>query len=78
VIGLYNASPRGLTIEYLAPFCTVEFHRLACPAQSPFKPGPGQKQGSIPRADKDYLRTLETENLSQMSQSLRALSTTVL
>jgi hypothetical protein len=37
VIDLYNASPRGLTIECFTPFCTLlEFHRLTRPAQSPF------------------------------------------
>ncbi len=77
VIGLYNASPRGLTLEYLAPFCTVEFHRLARPAQTPFKGGPEQKQGQIPRADKDYLRLLETQSLSEMSESLRKLTVDV-
>src|SRR6266702_6910467 len=77
VIGLYNASPRGLTLEYMAPFCTVEFHQLARPAQTPFKPGPEQKQGNIPRADKDYLRTLETQSLSDMSESLRKLTVDV-
>jgi deoxycytidine triphosphate deaminase len=77
VIGLYNASPRSLTLEYLAPFCTVEFHKLARPAQSPYKPGPEQKEGQIPRADKDYLRTLETQSLSEMSESLRNLTVDV-
>jgi deoxycytidine triphosphate deaminase len=77
VIGLYNASPRSLTLEYLAPFCTVEFHKLARPAQSPYKAGQEQKDGQIPRADKDYLRTLETQSLSDMSQSLRSLTVDV-
>jgi dCTP deaminase len=77
VIGLYNASPRSLTLEYAAPFCTVEFHKLARPSQSPYKPGSEQKEGQIPRADKDYLRTLETQSLSDMSQSLRNLTVDV-
>ncbi len=77
VIGLYNASPRGLTLEYLAPFCTVEFHKLARPVQSPYKPGQEQRQGEIPRADKDYLRTLETQSLSDLSESLRSLTVDV-
>jgi len=77
VIGLYNASPRSLTLEYLAPFCTVEFLRLARAAENPFKPGPEQKMGNIPRADKDYLRTLETQSLSEMSESLRKLTVDV-
>lgn len=77
VVGLYNASPRSLTLEYQAPFCTVEFHQLARPAQQPFVPGEEQKEGHIPRADKDYLRTLETQSLSEMAESLRNLTVTV-
>ena len=77
VVGLYNASPRGLTLEYLAPFCTVEFHKLARPVQTPFRSNDEQKQGHIPRADKDYLRTLETQSLSEMSESLRKLTVDV-
>jgi len=77
VIGLYNASPRSLTLEYLAPFCTVEFHRLVRPVERPFLPGQEQKEGKIPRADKDYLRTLETQSLSEMAESLRQLTQNV-
>lgn len=77
VIGLCNASPRSLTAEYLAPFWTVEFHRLARAVAKPFVPGEEQKEGNIPRADKDYLRTLETQSLSEMSRSLRELTMNV-
>lgn len=77
VIGLYNASPRSLTLEYLAPFCTVEFHQLAKPVERAFVSGSEQKDGQIPRADKDYLRTLETQSLSEMSESLRELTINV-
>jgi dCTP deaminase len=77
VIGLYNASPRTLILEYLEPFCTVEFHQLGRPVEKPFMPGPEQKEGRIPRVDKDYLRTLETQSLSEMSKSLRELSVNV-
>jgi deoxycytidine triphosphate deaminase len=74
VIGLYNASPRSLTLDYLAPFCTVEFHQLSQRVEKPFIPGDEQKAGQIPRADKDYLRTLETQSLSELGQSLRTLT----
>lgn len=74
VIGLYNASPRSLTLDYLAPFCTVEFHQLAHPVERPYVSGDEQKAGQIPRADKDYLRTLETQSLSELGQSLRTLT----
>jgi dCTP deaminase len=77
VIGMYNASPRSLTLEYLAPFCTVEFHQLAKPAQMPFVPSAEQKEGKIPRIDKGYLRTLETESLSELAQSIRQMTQNV-
>jgi len=77
VLGLFNASPRNLTLDYLAPFCTVEFHRLAGPVKKPYISGEEQKRGEIPRADKDYLRTLETQTLSEMSSSIRTLSISV-
>ncbi len=77
VVGLYNASPRSLTLEYLAPFCTVEFHHLSRAAEKPFTPGAEQRLGNIPRADKDYLRTLETQSLSEMSKNLRELTVDV-
>lgn len=77
VLGLYNASPRNLTLDYLAPFCTVEFHRLAGSVKRPYVSGDEQKRGEIPRADKDYLRTLETQTLSDISSNLRTLSISV-
>jgi len=77
VVGLYNASPRSITLDYLAPFCTVEFHQLSRAVEKPFISGDEQRQGYIPRADKDYLRTLETQSLSDMSESLRKLTVDV-
>jgi len=77
VVGIYNASPRSFTLDYLAPFCTVEFHRLTQPATKPYVSGEEQKRGEIPRADKDYLRTLETQTLSEMSAALRQMSINV-
>lgn len=77
VLGVYNASPRNLVLDYLTPFCTVEFHRLARPTEQVYKSGEEQKQGKIPVADKDYLRTLETQTLSEMSSAVRELSMNV-
>jgi len=77
VVGLYNASPRSITLDYLAPFCTVEFHQLSQAVERPFISGDEQRHGNIPRADKDYLRTLETQSLSEMSESLRKLTVAV-
>ena len=77
VVGIYNASPRGLTIDYEGPFCTIELHQLSVAATKPFMPGEEQKRGEIPRVDKDYLRTLEVESLTEMSQSMRELTRSV-
>lgn len=74
VLGLYNAAPRSLTLEYQATFCTVEFYRLAVEVKRPFQPGREQKEGQIPRADKDYLRTLEAQSLSELGRSLKTLT----
>lgn len=77
VIGVYNASPRSLTIDYASPFCTIELHQLNVSVTKPFVPGEEQKRGEIPRADKDYLRTLEVESLTEMSQALQELTRSV-
>jgi hypothetical protein len=42
-----------------------------------FIPGDEQRRGNIPRVDKDYLRTLETQSLSDISESLRKLTINV-
>ena len=55
----------------------MQFHQLSRPAKKPFVPGAEQKEERIPRADKDYLRTLETQSLSDMAESLRLLSVNV-
>ncbi|MGO8866129.1 MAG: dCTP deaminase domain-containing protein [Alphaproteobacteria bacterium] len=77
VIGGYNAAPRRLTLDYEAPFLTVEFHRLSHPATKRLKGGAEQRSGHIPRIDKDYLRTLETQSLSDVSEELRKLAVNV-
>jgi len=79
VIGGFNAAPRRLTLDYESPFVTVEFHKLAGRAvEQPFVPsGDEQKAGHIPRMDKDYLRTLETQSLSSVAEELRTLTENV-
>ena len=77
VLGMYNASPRNITLDYQSPICTVDFYGLAVPVSEPFITGDEQKAGLIPKVDKDYLRTLETQTLSEMSESVRQLSTSV-
>jgi dCTP deaminase len=77
VLGLYNASPRRITLDYQAPLCTVEFHRLSGPVQNPHPGHPDLKKGHIPEEDKAFLRTLETESLSELCQSVRTLAQSV-
>lgn len=74
VLGIYNAAPRQLVLDYLSPFCTVEFHRLAKPVEKPYVPKGEQLKGQIPQVDKDYLRTLETKSLSEVAESVRQLT----
>lgn len=77
VLGMYNASPRNLTLDYQSPIATVDFYGLAVPVSEPFLTSDEQKTGLIPQVDKDYLRTLETQTLSEMSESVRQLSASV-
>jgi len=77
VLGIYNASPRSITLDYQGSICTIDFYRLAAPASEGFQSGDEQREGMIPKVDKDYLRTLETETLSEMSESVRRLSENV-
>jgi hypothetical protein len=63
-----------MTLDHDATFSTVEFHRLSVAAENPYEPGQEQLLGRIPRMDKDYLRTIETETLSEVAESVRSLS----
>ena len=74
ILGLYNASPRNMVLEYAEPFCSVEFHRLQIPAATEYDTDPAQKAGHLPRIDKEYLRSLETETLSDIAEGMRTLT----
>lgn len=74
VLGMYNASPRSITLDYQSSICTVDFYSLAVPASKGFEASHEMKMGLIPKVDKDYLRALETQTLSEMSESVRQLS----
>ena len=52
----------------------MEFHRLVRPVDKPFVSGEEQQQGLLPRADKDYLRMLETQSLSDICGDLSRLA----
>lgn len=78
VIGGFNAAPRRLTLDYESPFLTVEFHRLAhAVGKQKIISGDELIKGQIPRIDKDYLRTLETQSLSDVAEELRNLASNV-
>lgn len=77
VLGLYNASPRKITIEHGDSFCTVEFHQLSTEVEKPYESSQEQKGGEIPRIDKDYLRTIETQSLSELADNMRTLTINV-
>jgi len=77
VIGGYNAAPRRLTLDYESPFVTIEFHRLTGRVDKPYISGDEQKRGLLPRIDKDYLRTLETQSLSDVTGELSNLAKNV-
>jgi dCTP deaminase len=77
VLGMYNASPRSITLDYQSTVCSIDFYSLAVPASQTFRTNEEQGSGTIPKMDKDYLRTLETSTLSEMSESVRHLSENV-
>ena len=79
VLGFCNLSPRSFTIEYQDPICTIEIHRLSREVEKPYPETrfAEQKQGKIPLADKDYLRTIETMSISDMTKAILMLSQNV-
>jgi dCTP deaminase len=76
VLGLANLSPRTITIDYMDQICTIEIHKLADNADRLYT-GPymkDQRQGKIPTADKDYLRTIETMSSAELTRALLSVS----
>lgn len=76
-LGVYNAAPREITLDYKDGFCTVEFHALSEPVDQPYESSKHQISDSIPPDDKHYLATLQTESLSSMNESIRQMSESV-
>lgn len=79
VLGLANLSPRSITLDYKDNLCAIEIHRLNRSAEKPYQ-GPfmaEQREGRIPLSDKDYLRTIETMSVSELTQALIDLSQNV-
>ncbi|MCK4275398.1 MAG: dCTP deaminase [Phycisphaerae bacterium] len=75
--GLYNASPRRITLDYDDGLCMVEFHKLSSPVDRPQTPIPELRQGKIPESDRDFLRSLETSSLSDLATNMKTLSQSV-
>jgi len=76
VLGLANLSPRTITIDYRDQICTIEIHKLAEKADRVYT-GPymkDQREGRIPTADKDYLRTIETMSSAELTRVLLSVS----
>lgn len=79
VLGLCNLSPREVILDYSEPICAIEIHKLAQRVGKPYL-GPymeEQREGRIPKADKDYLRTIETMSISDLTKALLSLSNSV-
>jgi deoxycytidine triphosphate deaminase len=79
VLGLANLSPRSITLDYQDHICSIEIHRLNREATKAYK-GPymaEQREGRIPSSDKDYLRTIETMSVSDLTNALIELSRNV-
>lgn len=79
VLGLANLSPRSITLEFKDELCTIEIHHLNQEAGKVYT-GPYmtvQKEGKILNADKDYLRTIETMSVSDLTGALIELSSSV-
>ena len=79
VLGVCNLSPRTVTIVYKDMISTIEFHRLNVPVGKPYsgKYMAEQREGRIPVSDKDYLRTIETMSVSELTEALLTLSRNV-
>ena len=76
-LGLYNASPRRVTLDYDDGLCMVEFHRLAGPVEHQLAPNADLIEGRIPKSDRDFLRSLETTSLSDLGKNVRTMSQSV-
>jgi len=79
VLGAVNLSPRSIEIPFAEPICTIEIHRLNVEAEEAYRGTvmDAQKEGRIPSSDRDYLRTIETMSISDLTQALITLSNNV-
>lgn len=79
VLGLANVSPRSVYISYEEPVATLELHKLTEAASAAYSGAYAgqQTRPTIPRADADYLRTIETMSVSDLTRALLRLSDNV-
>lgn len=77
VLGAYNASPREIVLDYLSNMIVIEFHQLTQAPAITAKKNVEQRKGLLPKMDKDFLRTLETQSLSELGKEIRALTISV-
>ncbi len=79
VLGLANLSPRSVYLHYEEAIATLEIHRLSQAASHSYKGtyAGQQETARIPRADADYLRTIETLSVSDLTTALLRLSDNV-
>lgn len=79
VLGFANLSPRAITLEYGDHICTIEIHKLNREVGKSYEGVymAEQREGRIPTADKDYLRTIETMSVSDLTRALIDLSASI-
>jgi dCTP deaminase len=79
VLGLANLSPRAVHLRHEESVATLELHHLARAAATAYSGTYADQQvkGFIPHADVDYLRTIETLSVSDLTRALLRLSDSV-
>ena len=75
--GLFNASPRKITLDYCDEICMIEFHKLVGAAETPARRNEDLVIGRIPESDRQFLRSLETTSLSDLATTVKSLSQSV-
>lgn len=77
VLGAYNASPTNITLDYLSDIIVIEFHQLTVAPTITAKNNAAQKEGRIPDFDKDFIRHMETQSLSELGREVRNLTRSI-
>ncbi len=79
VLGLANLSPRTITLDHGDQLCTIEIHKLNREVGKKYAGVymAEQREGRIPTSDKDYLRTIETMSVTDLTKALVDLSSSI-